>query len=173
MSHRPVSKRASSGMPNLSWDKERHRVCKWLKGKDIGAQSNTTQRNSLEEVRRIIIHNGVRSSTHQDVTHFERSQADPEQMVEYGADTSKKNIFTYLQNLHISTSLEKKLLTGCLRPPGTCQHRQNQSRRKGGGQRMASCANVSLQRAQETRWQQKTGAEGRSVRPRRRESWSR
>ena len=32
-----------------------HRVCKWLKGTYIGAQSSTTQRNSLEEVRRIVI----------------------------------------------------------------------------------------------------------------------
>ena len=63
-----------------------HRVCKWLKGKDIGAQSNITQRNSLEEVRRIIVHNGGKSSMHQDVTHFERAQTYPEEIVEYGAD---------------------------------------------------------------------------------------
>ena len=34
-----------------------------------------TQRNCLEEDRRIVIHTGGRSSMHQDVTHFERSQA--------------------------------------------------------------------------------------------------
>ena len=36
-----------------------------------------------------------------------------------------------------------------------------------------SCAIASLQRVKESRWQQQTGAEGRSVRPRRRETSSR
>ena len=36
--------------------------------------------------------------------------------------------------------------------------------------RAASCANASLQRVKESRWQQQTGAEGHSVRPRRRET---
>ena len=36
--------------------------------------------------------------------------------------------------------------------------------------RAASCASASLQRVKESRWQQQTGAEGRSVRPRRRET---
>ena len=36
--------------------------------------------------------------------------------------------------------------------------------------RAASCASASLQRVKESRWQQRTGAEGRSVRPRRRET---
>ena len=44
---------------------------------------------------------------------------------------------------------------------------------KKGGQRTASCANAGLPRVQETGWHQQTGAEGRSVGPRRRESWSR
>ena len=39
--------------------------------------------------------------------------------------------------------------------------------------RAASCASASLQRVKESRWQQQTGAEGRSVRPRRREASSR
>ena len=30
-------------------------LSKWLKGKAIGAQSNITQRNSLKEVRRIVV----------------------------------------------------------------------------------------------------------------------
>ena len=55
-------------------------------------------------------------------------------MVEYGADTwnveEPRNNLTYLQNLHISVPLEEKLLTICLRPPGTCHHMQNQSRRR-------------------------------------------
>ena len=39
--------------------------------------------------------------------------------------------------------------------------------------RAASCSNASLQRVKEARWQQQTGAEGRSVKPRRRETTSR
>ena len=56
---------------------------------------------------------------HQDVTHFERSQAYADKMVGYGADTwtveEPKSNFTYLQNLHISTPSEKKLHTGSRR----------------------------------------------------------
>ena len=81
-----------------------------------------------------------------------------------------KTILRKGQNLHMSTPFEEKLHTGCLKPPGMCHHMQKQSRRKEGGQRTASGTNASLPRAQETRWQQQTGVEGRSVRPRRRES---
>ena len=49
--HPQVSKMASIGRTNLSWDKDRLNKCKWLKGKRIGAQAIFTQRNNLEEVR--------------------------------------------------------------------------------------------------------------------------
>ena len=39
--------------------------------------------------------------------------------------------------------------------------------------RTASCTNASLPRVKESQWQQQTGADGRSVRPRRRETSSR
>ena len=111
-----------------------HRVCIWLKGEDIGAQSNITQRNSLEEVRRIIIHNGAKSSMNQDVTHFERAQTYPRRNSRVRCRRrnvgTPKNNFSYLQHLHNSTSLEEKLLAGCLRPPSTCHHMQNKSRRR-------------------------------------------
>ena len=42
----------------------------------------------------------------------------------------------------------------------------NKGTDKEGGQRTASCASASLPRVQESRWQQQTGAEGRSVGPR-------
>ena len=53
--HSQVSKMASIGIPNLSWDNERSNRCKWMRGKRIGAQANITQRNNLEEVRRIVV----------------------------------------------------------------------------------------------------------------------
>ena len=155
-------------MPNLSWDNGRHRVCKWLEGKDVGAQSNIKQRSSLEEVRRVVVHNGEKYAMHQDVTLFERTQAYFEETVEYRADAGMwEDPISYLQHLHVSGSLDMNLLTGCLRPPGTCLHMQDQMEEKR-GQRTATCANESLTRAQETWCIQQTGADGRSVRPNRR-----
>ena len=55
-------------------------------------------------------------------------------MVKYSANTwnveEPKNNFTHLQNLHISARLEEKLHIGCLRPPGKCNHMQNQKEEK-------------------------------------------
>ena len=106
---------------------------------------------------------------HQDVTHFERSHAYPELMVEYGADTwdeeEPKNNFTQLQNLHISAQLEEKLLTGRLRPPGKCHHKEDQMEEEKGGQRTASCANasvrVSRKRGGNNRQERKDAVSGR------------
>ena len=56
-------------------------------------------------------------------------------MVENGADAWKegqgehKKNFTLLQDLQISAKLEETFLEGCRKPPGTCHHVQNQSRR--------------------------------------------
>ena len=41
-----------------------------------------------------------------------------------------KHNFTHLQNLHISAPLEKKLLTGSLRPPGKSHHKKNRMEEK-------------------------------------------
>ena len=54
-------------------------------------------------------------------------------MVENGADTwnvgRPKKIYVSAKPSHFN-KLEETLLTGCLKPPGTCHHVQNQSRRK-------------------------------------------
>ena len=77
--------------------------------KRIGAQANIKQRNNLEEVRRIVIHNSGKSSVHQDVTHFERAQAYHEEMVENGANTwnaeePKKQFYAFAKPSHFSTA---------------------------------------------------------------------
>ena len=46
-----------------------------------------------------------------------------------GKEERVKNNLTRLQDLHISATLEEKFLVGCLKPPGTYHHVQNQSRR--------------------------------------------
>ena len=67
-------KMASIGIPNLSWDNERSNRCKWMREKRSGAQANITQRNNLEEVRRIVVvKTRERNTTQQDVVIFERA----------------------------------------------------------------------------------------------------
>ena len=102
-------------------------------------------------------------------------------MVENSADSQNegqretKNKFTYLQDLHISATLEETFLEGCLSEitwnmSSRAEPIEKTEKKK---TRTASCANASLQRVKESRWQQQTGADGRSVRPRRRETSSR
>ena len=95
-------------------------------------KASKTQRNNLEEVRRIVV----------------------------------------VKQHHISTTLDENLLDGCLNDLTNINRNRNIEKKEKGETRTASCANASFPCAQETRWQRKTGAEGRSVRPKRRESWS-
>ena len=128
----------------------------------------------FEEVRRIVINNG-RSHPQRNMT----AQAHPEYTVENGAGAWRKkqgepkNNFTKLQDPQISVTLEERCLDSCLKSMGTCRHVQNQARRIEEETRTAYCSNASLPRVKESRWQQQTGADGRSVRPRRRETSSR
>ena len=98
-------------------------------------------------------------------------------MVEYSADTwiegqgETKNKFTHLQDLHISATLEKTLHVGCPEITGHMSPRAEPiEKTEKKNTRTASCTNASLPRVKESRWQQQTGADGRSFRPRRRET---
>ena len=97
------------------------------------------------------------------------AQAHPEYTVENGAGAWRKkqgepkNNFTKLQDLQISATLEETFLDGCLKSMTTCHHVQNQSRRIEEETRTVSCSNASLPCVNESRWQQLTGADGRSV----------
>ena len=177
MSHRPVSKRASIGIPILSWGQCSAQRMQMAKRKRHWC---TIKHPHNETVLRKFVESLSTKVGDPQCTKTQHISSAPKRTPNNGRVRCRhmecgrtRNNFTYLQNLHISTPLEEKLFTGCLRPLGTCHHMQIQSRRKEGGQRTASCANASLPRAQQTRWQQQTGADERSVRPRRRESWSR
>ena len=144
-------------IPNLSWDNERHRVCKWMKDKSIGGQSKHHTSKVLEKAVESLS-TTVRSPQCTKTWHItsapKRTPNKWSSTVQtHGMWKSPKQI--YAKPSHWSTAWRK------------ITHRQP------GGQRTASCANASLPRVQETWWQQETGAEGRGVRPRRWESWSR
>ena len=83
-----------------------------------------------------------------------------------------KNNLTKLKDLHISALLEETFHVSCQKTQGTCHHMQNQSRRQKKNSRTAFCTIASLPRVKESRWQLQTGAKGRSIRPRRRETSS-
>ena len=118
-------------------------------------------------------------STHQDVAHFERAQAYPEYMVENCAHARKggkceQQLNEGCRPFIFQHRLKRQFHESCQKPPGTCHHVQNQSgRQRKRTHATASCANASLPRVKESRWQQQTGANGRSVRPKRRETSSR
>ena len=117
--------------------------------------TNTTQRNSLEEVRRIVIHNGGR--------HSRRNKTYPQEMVE------KRS--RYLEcgrtqkQFHVIAG-RSKFHQRLKRHFSHIPSRAEPIEEKDGESRTASCANASLPRVRESRWQQQTGADGRSVRTR-------
>ena len=113
-------------------------------------------------------------STHLDVLHFEHAQPYPEQIIKntvaHGME-DRINL-TNLQDPQISAALEETYLEDCLKPPGTCRHVQNKSRRMR-RHTYGFLDNCQTPGVKESCWQQQTRANGRSVRPRRRETTSR
>ena len=132
-----------------------------------------TQRNSLEENRRIVIHNedtltATRRST------FRARPSEPRmygrvQCVRlregYGktpeAISRNCRTFTFQQRLNRHFSLAA---WNHLAHANTCRTNRGDWKEE---TRTASCSNASLPRDMESRWQQQTGADGSSVRPKR------
>ena len=79
-----------------------------------------------------------------------------------------------MQDLHNSTSRGRTFLVSCQKPPDICHHVQRPiEKTEKKNTRTAAGTIASLQRVKESRRQLQTGAKGRSVRPRRRETSSR
>ena len=62
-----------------------------------------------------------------------------------------------------SASLEEKFLASCQNSEGTIAVQRNEWEDEEEAPRAASCASASLQRVKESKWQQQTRSEGRSV----------